>query len=146
MYFSITIHLGNFFVRGKHLVFHYWAHVLDSPLPNLCIHWKPVPHNVKTVFMLRMSPLVLKVSLVISVRTSSEIIYHLTYLILTCDKSCILSYSQHCLPRPTECVQGMEYVLSENSIIDSGVESVMSEVTFTMYLFYFEFALFFEQV
>lgn len=95
VYFSVTIYLQFFFWSvGKYLVFHHWTHVLESTCLNLCIHWKPAPHNVKTLFMLRMYLLALKVSLVISVRMSSGIIYHLTYLILTHNKSYVLS---HCL-------------------------------------------------
>lgn len=64
--------------------------------------------------MLGMYLLVLKVSLVISVRMGSEIIYHLTYLVLTYNKSCI-SYllAGTAFPHSTENVQGTEQALSK---------------------------------
>lgn len=141
-HFIISFHLGIFFIKEYHLEFCYWAHVLRSHLPNKCIHWKWVPYNVRLLFMLKIYPIVLKVSLLIFVRTSSEIICHWIYLVLNCYKSCILSHIWCCLPMAYWVCLVTKYVLSKKKKQHTRihnhlrVESLLCEDTFTVYFIF----------
>lgn len=133
-------HLSRqFFVTEKILSIPLLNSCVKKLLPNLCIHWKPEPHSVKTLFMFRMYSLTLVVSLVIPVRMSSEIIYHLTYSILTDNKSSILPLCWHCLSTPHRMCSEYWMRTFKKQIMGEGKELIMREVrtAFMIYLPYF---------